>query len=474
MTAGLVLRDVDVDGRRVEVRIESGRVSAIGRDLVASRRDDVAELDGGAVLPGLHDHHIHLLATAAALGSVTVGPPDVGDPTSFAAALRDADAQLPAGAWLRAVGYHESVAGSLDRWALDALVPARPLRVQHRSGALWILNSAALHAAHVPDALDVQGVESVEGVERDGVGEPTGRLWRLDAWLRARVPSRPLDLTAVGATLLRAGVTAVTDATPTEDSAEVELIADAVAAGALPQRVVLTGGPALDPTAAPLLDRGPVKLLLADHDLPSLDQLVADLRLARSQGRAVALHCVTRLTLALALAALQEAGPRPDDRIEHGAAVGLDVAAQLAAMDVTVVTNPGFVAERGDQYLADVEPSDLPDLWRCRSLLDHGVGVGAGTDAPFGRPDPWAAIAAAVDRRTAQGQLLGATEALPPARALDLFLTPLEQPGGAPRRVTPGAPADLCILRTPLAQALTDPGAVEVAAVVVDGRLHTW
>ena len=36
--------------------------------------------------------------------------------------------RLPAGAWLRCVGYHESVAGPLDRWALDRLLPnpARP------------------------------------------------------------------------------------------------------------------------------------------------------------------------------------------------------------------------------------------------------------------------------------------------------------------------------------------------------------
>jgi hypothetical protein len=46
--------------------------------------------------------------------------------------------------WIRAIGYHDSVAGPLDRAALDALVPTVPLRVQHRSGVLWILNSAGL------------------------------------------------------------------------------------------------------------------------------------------------------------------------------------------------------------------------------------------------------------------------------------------------------------------------------------------
>ena len=59
---------------------------------------------GGALLPGLHDHHVHLMAMAAARDSVDVG-------TAGLAALRTA----PGDDWVRAVGYHESIAGPLDR-----------------------------------------------------------------------------------------------------------------------------------------------------------------------------------------------------------------------------------------------------------------------------------------------------------------------------------------------------------------------
>ncbi len=48
---------------------------------------------------------------------------------------------------MRGIGYHESVLGTLpDARALDALVPDRPLAMQHRSGRMWLLNSAALDA----------------------------------------------------------------------------------------------------------------------------------------------------------------------------------------------------------------------------------------------------------------------------------------------------------------------------------------
>ncbi len=113
--------------------------------------------------------------------SVSAGPPRTRTAAELAARLRAADADLPPGAWLRAVGYHESVAGSLDRDALDRLLPHRPVRVQHRTGALWMVNSLAVAQL---------GLDRCElaGVERDDAGRPTGRLWRMDRWLADRVP----------------------------------------------------------------------------------------------------------------------------------------------------------------------------------------------------------------------------------------------------------------------------------------------
>src|SRR5262249_44665769 len=152
-----------------------------------------------------------LLAMAAAIGSARVGPPDVTDARGLAAALAAADRSLPPGAWLRAGGYPESVAGPLDRTNLDRLGPGRPGRVPDRSGAQWSVNSLAVEELKLD-----QGRR--EGVERDASGTPTGRLRRLDEWLRDRLPVGPPDLAAVGAGLARYGVTGVTDATPFGDT----------------------------------------------------------------------------------------------------------------------------------------------------------------------------------------------------------------------------------------------------------------
>ncbi len=463
----LLLNDVVVEGRLVDVRVSDGTIAAIGRPLDPAPGEEVVDGGRGALLPGLHDHHIHLVALAAAEQAPFVGPPAVNDGDQLTIALRRADTALGDGEWLGAIGYHESVSGPLDRWRLDALVATRPVRVQHRSGAEWVLNSRALAA------VGLDGGEHLDrpGVERDEAGRVTGRLRGLDRWLGDRMPPSPApDLAAVGRRLSRYGVTGVTDATPVMSLDDLGPVAAAATRGDLPQRITVTGGPRLATAASPApLARGPVKLVVADYAQPAHADLVRWIGAAHEAGRPVAVHCVTRPGLALALAAWDEAGVLAGDRIEHGSVVPPDLRARVAAHGLVVVTQPGFVLERGDRYLAEVHPGDLPHLYPCRSLIEAGIPVGGSTDAPFGHPDPWRAIATAIERRTIDGAPLGVREAVAPERALALFLTSPEAPGGMLRRVTVGAPADLCLLDAPLSRVLEEPSSSHVALTLHEG-----
>jgi predicted amidohydrolase YtcJ len=470
VTRTLVFRQVDVDGELVDVRVVGATIDAVAPSLPVAGDPIVVDGHGRALIPGLHDHHMHLLATAAARASVKVGPPQVRDQRSLAAALRRADRALAPDAWLRAIGYHESVAGDLDRAALDRLVPHRPVRLQHRSGARWVLNSAAI------DAIQLETIHRPE-LERDPTGGLTGRLHRADAWLRPLLPSQgPPDLAPVGRELARYGVTGVTDATPYSGADELEPLAAAVAQGALPQRVVVTGGPELAGRQVPAgLEWGPVKIIIDDGGYPSLDSLGDQIATAHRHDRNAAIHCVTRTALVLALAAWDAVGSRPGDRIEHGSVIPPELRPELARRRLTVVTQPGFIAERGDEYLRDVEPDDLPHLYPCRSLLDDGIPVAGSTDAPYSDANPWRAIAAATARTTRRGTVLGAAEAIPPGRALELFTGDPHEPGGPPRRVAPGAPADLCLLAVPLHEALAgSPDARAVCVTRRGGLISAW
>ena len=68
--AGLVIRDAELAGERTDLRIEHGLIAALGRGLERAPGDRVLVARGGALLPGLHDHHLQLLSWAAALGSL--------------------------------------------------------------------------------------------------------------------------------------------------------------------------------------------------------------------------------------------------------------------------------------------------------------------------------------------------------------------------------------------------------------------
>ena len=83
------------DGTRTDVRITAARITALAPHLPAQGETQIIEAGGGALLPGLHDHHIHLFALAASLESLPCGPPHTA--ASLRAQLRAAPGTGPAG-----------------------------------------------------------------------------------------------------------------------------------------------------------------------------------------------------------------------------------------------------------------------------------------------------------------------------------------------------------------------------------------
>ncbi len=436
-----------------DVGVANGKVAAIGK-IEPAVGEPVIEANGGALLPGLHDHHIHLAALAATVASVACGPPEVEDEAGLADAL-----SAPGNGWLRGVGYHESVAGMLDAATLDRLAPHRPVRVQHRSGRMWFLNN------HAMDEL-LTCVAPPPGLDRT-----TGRLFDEDTWLRETLRSVPPEFGTVSASLAAMGVTGLTDMTPANDAATVAHFRAEQNAGRLQQRALLAGTLALgDAAFDPQLLLGPAKLHLHEAAFPDLDETIAFARTATGQGRGVAVHCTTEAELVFALAVLDAAEPMRGDRIEHAGIAPDPLIAEIARMGLWVVSQPHFIAERGDRYAAEVEPRDLPALYRLRAFLDAGVTLAGGSDAPFGEADPWASMAAAVSRTTRGGLVLGAEEALTPEAALALFLADPHDLTRQ-RRIEPGAPADLCLLDRNWASARTRLSAADVRLTVIDGRI---
>lgn len=441
----VLVRGVTLDGARLDCRVVAGVVAELAPDLVPGPEEEVVDGLGGALLPGLHDHHVHAFAAAAAAGSLDLrgGPLPSPGPGGATASGR---------AWVRAVGLGDDDATSID---LDRVWPDRPVRVQHRSGALWVLNSRAI---------DLLGAV-LEPAER-----ADGRVWRADARLGealGRLDPRDVedDLRPWGEQLAALGVTGLTDATVGLRASGLAMVREHV-----PQRVVSLGAE----------DDGlPVKVVAGDHGtnegVDSWSALDAGVRAARERGRPVAVHAVSAPALAMVLAVLDDVGAVPGDRVEHAAVCDDAAADRLAELGVTVVTQPSIAARRGRSMVEASEPEDRPWLWRIAGLRDRGVQVALSSDAPYGDPDPWATV-----RLAAAGLPVDRTpwlhdQTISPQEALASYLTRPGDPAGAVRTVQPGATADLCVLDAPLDVVLErvvggDTGS-PVRLTVVDGQV---
>ena len=451
----LIIRDArNLRGERIDIAIENAKIGAV--EAHVGRRGTEFDAGGATVLPGLHDHHLHILATAAHRHSIDLAA--CRDLVQVRGAITRAARAAPRGSWLRATGYDERAGGLPARADLDAWAPHHRLRLQDRTGALWVLNSRALQS------LPNNG-EWPSGAERHGDGSPTGRFWREDSWLREHLPRSELQLDSLGAEFAAFGLTGLTDAGAGNGPE-----AAATLAGAMPQRLTIMGDETLERGRGYRL--GPLKMLIDERDPPAPEAVANRIATARGQWRNVAAHCVTAAELALFLAALELAGgARVGDRIEHGGMIGDAAIVAIAVTPLTVVTNPGFVRDRGDRYRAMIAPGDWPDLYRAASLRAAGIPLAAGSDAPYASADPWRAMRAARDRLTASGDPLGLGERLDASAALKLYLGQPNCPGGISRTIAPGQPADLILCDGPWEAISADLSADRVRATVIAGDI---
>ena len=436
MSPSVLLQRVEVDGAIVDCRIQGVIVQDVAPGLAPREQERVIAGNGAALLPGLVDHHIHIRAAAAARISIDVTA--VQDLTTLSA--------TPGSGWLRLIGAGDGV----TRARLDTAFPDRPVRAQHRSGALWTLNSAAVEL--LASGLDATQRES-------------GQLWRSDDHLHRLLVDvhawADPDVTGLVMRLAQLGVTHLTDATPGLDQ-------DAVAQlrQEMPQHLLALGIGGTAPA--------PLKIMLADHEDIDLEGLAECIRSSHFAGRPVAIHAISAAGLVVTVTALADAGTWPNDRIEHAAVCDDVTADRIADLGVTVTTQPGIWARRGREYLGAVPAHERPLLWRYASLLDRGVRVVASSDAPYGDPDPWRTIQSACTRDLVDDVGGAMDERVAPETALRSMLGDPLDPSGTMRRVQPGAAADLVLLHKPLAVALESvvlDGISPVRAVWLRGQL---
>ncbi len=170
----------DVVPRAQAIAIEGDRVLAIGsnddmRALLAPGGREV-NLQGGTVVPGFIDSHIHFMSYGLALKQI-----DLTGARSLEEALErvaERSGKTPPGRWLVGRGWDQSLweGGRFPtRHDLDRVAPEHPVWLKRKCGHVGWANSLALKMA----GITAQTPDPPDGrIERDPVtGEPTGLLF---------------------------------------------------------------------------------------------------------------------------------------------------------------------------------------------------------------------------------------------------------------------------------------------------------
>lgn len=435
------------------VAVKNGAIvyvgDAAGADALRGKATEVVDLTGRFVYPGFVDAHAHF----GGIGQreLTLNLQGINSKDEFLAKVEEAVRRTPAGEWVTGRGWIETFWDPPvfpTRHDLDRIAPNNPVVLTRADGHASVVNSAALRIAEVTGATSPPAGGAIN---LDSDGQPTGMLIdRAQGLVRAHVPDlseaqleRGLELASERS--VRLGWTQIQDAhgSWTEVERMRRLLADGrikvrlyktisgpgegadslIAMGPLPPefggrlvvrgiKVVIDG--ALGSRGAALLE--PYSDDPATRGLITTDtiELKGMLERALRAGIQVEAHAIgdraNRIVLDMfgaALAAVPVAERRvaePRWRDEHSQIVQPSDLPRFKELGIVASMQPSHAI--GDLHFV---PSRIglertAGAYAWKTLLDMGVAVAGGSDAPVEMGEPLIEFYAAVARKDIQGR----------------------------------------------------------------------
>ncbi len=167
------------------------------------------------------------------------------------------------------------------------------------------------------------------------------------------------------------------------------------------------------------------------------------------------------------VAACTQAGR--EDRIEHASVCPEAVIERVAQAGCMVCANPGFVLERADALVEMAEGAEAAFYQPLWQLLQAGIPVSFGSDAPVGSPGRWHSIAGAVSRNGATRNFPGRGLSLTQALRCASTRRDLVQAGSDSWL---GTQADFILLEQTQGSNQIDPSQPPVRGIALAGQTH--
>ncbi|MDR1246575.1 MAG: amidohydrolase [Clostridiales Family XIII bacterium] len=410
---------------------------------------EIRDLTGKTVLPGFNDNHSHPALYAISLTNVDLT--GTRSLERFFEPLRARAAETPAGEWIVGFGYDEGIfaEGREPSLAeLDAALPDHPALVMRACLHVALANSRAMAlAGYTADTPDPPGGEIV----REN-GKLTGRLCeRAYVAVNELVPAASASGVAKSLKRLSGmfnsyGITSTTEMGMLDSPDDEFVIWDKafkndclsvrVAAYYLDgtykklsdagfpipfgndlykfqgRKIILDGGGGSGTArmSKPNLHDGKYGILY--HEQEKLDEIVWE---AHSRGMQISTHGIGDVAITMILDAYkkaQERLPRRDarHRIEHCSFCYPPIAERVIKEGVLPLLNPGFLYYFGDTHMRNYGAERVSMEFPFRTLLDGGITVGIGSDAPVTVLSPGEILYGAVTRKSQSGLSCGENE----------------------------------------------------------------
>lgn len=467
----------------VDVFLTNGAIEDIAPTGVLPPRGEVLDAGGAWLMPGLWDHHVHVVQWALAAQREPLGHAR----TAAQAARIMADAVVLADGRRVGTGFRDALWPDAPTLAqLDEATGGIPTYLINADvHSVW-LNSAALRReGHEPDGVGILREAPAFEISRrlndvePSVGDAQVARMAADAAARGVVGLVDLDM-AWNESAWERRLSGGFDTLRIEFGIYPDFLERAIAEG------LRTGDPVRG-SASDLVRAGSLKVITDgslgtrtaacshaypgdphNHGLLTVDsETLRDLMTrATGAGLSCAIHAIGDVANSGALDAFAITGAV--GTIEHAQLVAHADIPRFARLGVGASVQPEHAVD--DRDMTDsIWAGQTAVPYPLRSLADTGANLLFGSDAPVSPLDPWAAMAAAIHRTRDGRPAWHGEQALDAAVALAASTRGGSAAGAV---VEPGARADLVLCdRDPLAASEPELRATAVQATLLAGRL---